>query len=78
MEVSPFVILLAMVFGIAFVLSKNWIYSSINAMDNDAAEFGKIMLILFDGIKDIIAILYLLIYLLYEEVIVCELYLNFC
>ena len=54
-----------MVFGIAFVLSKNWIYSSINAMDNDAAEFGKIMLILFDGVKDIIAIFYLLIYLLY-------------
>ena len=65
MEVSPFVILLAMVFGIAFVLSKNWIYSSINAMDNDVAEFGKIMLILFDGVKDIIAIFYLLIYLLY-------------
>ena len=65
MEVSPFVILLAMVFGIAFALSKNWIYSSINAMDNDAAEFGKIMLILFDGVKDIIAIFYLLIYLLY-------------
>ena len=51
MEVSPFVILLAMVFGIAFVLSKNWIYSSISAMDNDAVEFGKIMLILFDGVK---------------------------
>ena len=54
-----------MVFGIAFVLSKDWIYSSISAMDNDAAEFGKIMLILFDGVKDIIAIFYLLIYLLY-------------
>mgnify|MGYP003391235471 CR=1 FL=1 len=36
MEVSPFVILLAMVFGIAFVLSKNWIYSSISVMDNCA------------------------------------------
>ena len=65
MEVSPFVILLAMVFGIAFALSKNWIYSSISAMDNDAVDFVKIMLILFDGTKDIIAIFYLLIYLLY-------------
>ena len=65
MEENPFVIFLAMLFGIAFVLSKNWIYSSISAMDNDAAEFGKIMLILFDGVKDIIAIFYLLIYLLY-------------
>lgn len=58
-------ILLAMVFGIAFVLSKDWIYSSIGAMDNVAVEFVKIMLILFDGTKDIIAIFYLLIYLLY-------------
>lgn len=63
---DTFVILLAMVFGIAFVLSKDWIYSSISAMDNVAVEFVvKIMLILFDGIKDIIAIFYLLIYLLY-------------
>ena len=60
-------ILLAMVFGITFVLSKDWIYSSISAMDMDnvAVEFVKIMLILFDGTKDIIAIFYLLIYLLY-------------
>ena len=65
MEVSPFVILLAMVFGIAFVLSKNWIYSSISAKDDDMVDFVKIMLILFDGTKDIIAIFYLLIYLLY-------------
>ena len=65
MEVSPFAILLAMVFGIAFVLSKNWIYSSISAKDDDIVDFVKIMLILFDGIKDIIAIFYLLIYLLY-------------
>ena len=65
MDVSPFVILLAMVFGIAFVLSKNWIYSSISAKDDDIVDFVKIMLILFDGIKDIIAIFYLLIYLLY-------------
>lgn len=63
--VNAFVILLAMVFGIAFVLSKDWIYSSISAMDNGAVEFIKIMLILFDGVKDIIAIFYLLIYLLY-------------
>lgn len=63
---NTFVILLAMAFGIAFVLSKDWIYSSISAMDNVAVEFVvKIMLILFDGIKDIIAIFYLLIYLLY-------------
>lgn len=63
---DTFVILLAMVFGIAFVLSKDWIYSSISAMDNVAVEFVvKIMLILFDGTKDIIAIFYLLIYLLY-------------
>ena len=65
MEVSPFVILLSMVFGIAFVLSKNWIYSSISAKDDDIVDFVKIMLILFDGVKDIIAIFYLLIYLLY-------------
>ena len=65
MGVSPFVILLAMVFGIAFVLSKNWIYSSISAEDDNIADFIKIMLILFDGVKDIIAIFYLLIYLLY-------------
>ena len=65
MEVSPFVILLAMVFGIAFVLSKNWIYSSISAKDDDIVDFVKIMLILIDGDKDIIAIFYLLIYLLY-------------
>lgn len=65
MEVSPFVILLAMVFGIAFVLSKNWIYSSISAEDDNIADFIKIILILFDGVKDIIAIFYLLIYLLY-------------
>ncbi len=65
MEISPFVILLAMVFGIAFVLSKNWIYSSISAKDDDIVDFVKIMLILFDGTKDIIAIFYLLIYLLY-------------
>ena len=65
MEVSPFVILLAMVFGIAFTLSKNWIYSSISAKDDDIVDFVKIMLILFDGVKDIIAIFYLLIYLLY-------------
>lgn len=58
-------ILLAMVFGIVFVLSKDWIYSSISAMDNVVVEFVKIMLILFDGTKDIIAIFYLLIYLLY-------------
>lgn len=58
-------ILLAMVFGIAFVLLKDWIYSSISAMDNVVVEFVKIMLILFDGTKDIIAIFYLLIYLLY-------------
>lgn len=58
-------ILLAMVFGIAFVLSKDWIYSSISAMDNVAVEIVKIILILFDGTKDIIAIFYLLIYLLY-------------
>ena len=65
MHVSPFVILLAMVFGIAFVLSKNWIYSSISAEDDNIADFIKIILILFDGVKDIIAIFYLLIYLLY-------------
>ena len=65
MKVSPFVILLAMVFGIAFVLSKNWIYSSISAEDDNIADFIKIILILFDGVKDIIAIFYLLIYLLY-------------
>ena len=65
MEVSPFVILLAMVFGIAFVLSKNWIYSAISAEDDNIADFIKIILILFDGVKDIIAIFYLLIYLLY-------------
>ena len=65
MEVSPFVILLAMVFGIAFILSKNWIYSSISAKDDDIVDFVKIILILFDGVKDIIAIFYLLIYLLY-------------
>ena len=65
MEVNPFVILLAMVFGIDFVLSKDWIYGSISAMDNGAVEFVKILLILFDGVKDIIAIFYLLIYLLY-------------
>ena len=65
MEISPFVILLAMVFGIAFVLSKNWIYSSISAKDDDIVDFVKIMLILVDGVKDIIAIFYLLIYLLY-------------
>ena len=65
MEVSPFVILLAMVFGIAFALSKNWIYSAISAKDDDIVDFIKIILILFDGVKDIIAIFYLLIYLLY-------------
>ena len=65
MEVNPFVILLAMAFGIAFVLSKNWIYSAISAKDDDIVDFVKIMLILFDGVKDIIAIFYLLIYLLY-------------
>ena len=65
MDVSPFVILLGMVFRIAFVLSKNWIYSSISAKDDDIVDFVKIMLILFDGVKDIIAIFYLLIYLLY-------------
>ena len=65
MEVSPFVILLAMVFGIAFVLSKNWIYSSISAKDDDIVDFVKIILMLFDVAKDIIAIFYLLIYLLY-------------
>ena len=65
MEVNPFVILLAMVFGIAFVLSKNWIYSAISAEDDNIADFIKIILILFDGVKDIIAIFYLLIYLLY-------------
>ena len=65
MEVSPFVILLAMVFGIAFVLSKNWIYSAISAEDDNIADFIKIILILFDGVKDIIAMFYLLIYLLY-------------
>lgn len=65
MEVSPFVIFLAMLFGIAFVLSKNWIYSSISAEDDNIADFIKIILILFDGVKDIIAIFYLLIYLLY-------------
>ena len=65
MEVSPFVILLAMVFGIAFALSKNWIYSSISAQDDGIVDFVKIILMLFDVAKDIIAIFYLLIYLLY-------------
>ena len=65
MEENPFVIFLAMLFGIAFVLSKNWIYSSISAKDDDIVDFVKIILMLFDVAKDIIAIFYLLIYLLY-------------
>ena len=65
MEVNPFVIFMAMLFGIAFVLSKNWIYSAISAKDDDIVEFVKIILMLFDVAKDIIAIFYLLIYLLY-------------
>ena len=64
MEVNPFVIFLAMLFGIVFVLSKNWIYSSISAQDDGIVDFVKIILMLFDVAKDIIAIFYLLIYLL--------------
>lgn len=65
MEVNPFVILLAVVFGMAFVLSKNWLYSSISVMDSEPVEFVKVMLMLIDAFKDIFVMFVILMHLLY-------------